>query len=180
MIEKFCKNCDTVTERYAGDSKCKICVRARNAAALKIHGKEYGARRKPRVISAELASKPCETCGSYRRYERGDCADCANARARSRYYALDKDARRERSRKGRFRTYKLTEDQYQEMFDRQGGMCANCLHLPGVHVDHCHETGKVRGILCLDCNVGLGHFRDDPSLLRAAAEYLERHKQTVS
>lgn len=40
------------------------------------------------------------------------------------------------------------------------------------HVDHNHSTGKVRGILCTHCNLGLGHFRDNPDYLRQAAEYL--------
>lgn len=41
------------------------------------------------------------------------------------------------------------------------------------HVDHCHQTGKVRGILCEHCNKGIGHLRDDPTRLILAAKYLE-------
>lgn len=54
-----------------------------------------------------------------------------------------------------------------------GGMCAICRERPAEHVDHDHETGEVRGVLCFTCNVGLGNFRDRPDLLDKAVHYLE-------
>jgi len=79
------------------------------------------------------------------------------------------------------RKYGLTVEQYDSMVEQQGSRCAIC-HGPdpktngGQHwcVDHDHATGKVRGLLCHDCNIGLGKFRDDPDLLRRAADYLAR------
>lgn len=63
----------------------------------------------------------------------------------------------------------------------QGGGCAICViaenrRRPGaaLPVDHCHETGEVRGILCDECNLILGYAKDDPSTLRNASAYLER------
>lgn len=87
------------------------------------------------------------------------------------------------ARKSALRTqYGLTYETYLELFDEQGHSCAICKravkpHSPDIIdtgcVDHCHDTGKVRGILCFDCNVGLGKFFDKPDALRAAANYLE-------
>jgi hypothetical protein len=74
--------------------------------------------------------------------------------------------------------YGLTTEQFDQMLASQDGKCAICRtdKWPGYgpHVDHCHETGRVRGILCGPCNHGLGILRDDPARLRAAADYLER------
>jgi len=63
------------------------------------------------------------------------------------------------------------------MLADQGGSCAICRTAPAVHVDHDHETGAVRALLCFNCNGGLGQFRDDPVVLRAAADYVEHHQQ---
>lgn len=64
------------------------------------------------------------------------------------------------------------------MAESQGWACKICNRIPEnkLHVDHCHETGKIRGLLCGGCNVGLGHFGDDPERLKYAAAYLEAGK----
>lgn len=72
--------------------------------------------------------------------------------------------------------YDLTPEEYQEMSERQGFVCAICGEVsPGrnLAVDHDHVTGKVRGLLCIKCNRSLGGFKDDPVRLRRAADYLE-------
>lgn len=73
--------------------------------------------------------------------------------------------------------YGLTLEQFRELEERQGGRCAICgTDDPSPHerfsVDHCHETERVRGLLCHFCNVALGAFKDDPALLRSALMYL--------
>lgn len=74
---------------------------------------------------------------------------------------------------------RLTRDQYQDWLDRQDGYCKIC-GMPAAdrngHTDHDHATGQLRDLLCSGCNTGLGGFRDDPALLRAAADYIERHR----
>lgn len=74
--------------------------------------------------------------------------------------------------------YGITIDQYYEIFRKQGRKCKLCgmkthNRKSDFVVDHCHKTGRIRGILCFRCNSKLGMYRDDPKLLRKAADYLE-------
>lgn len=83
--------------------------------------------------------------------------------------------------------YNITLDQYNEMLQKQNGKCDICgckesaLHnttkkVQRLAVDHCHITGKVRGILCQDCNRGIAKFKEDVSLFDKAKEYILKHK----
>lgn len=84
-------------------------------------------------------------------------------RDRHRRAIQDKDLRKR---------YGITLEQYEAMFEAQRGRCAICQRDKKLHVDHCHATGKVRGLLCSQCNKGLGHFEDSLARLRAAEVYL--------
>jgi hypothetical protein len=74
--------------------------------------------------------------------------------------------------------YGMTPESWAEMFAAQGFRCAICdVDANGAkrfHVDHCHETGLVRGILCTKCNVGIGGLKDDPRIVLRAYQYLLR------
>jgi len=72
------------------------------------------------------------------------------------------------------RRYGIGADDFDRMVADQGGVCLICERPDPEHVDHDHVTGKVRGILCFNCNGGLGQFKDDIDALLAAAAYLER------
>jgi hypothetical protein len=99
------------------------------------------------------------------------CKPCHNVRGRA---AKDKA--------GGSRTYHLkrrygiTARDADAMLEEQGGSCAICRTEPAAHVDHDHATWAVRALLCFGCNGGLGQFKDDPEVLRAAARYVERHR----
>jgi len=78
------------------------------------------------------------------------------------------------------RKYNITLAQFQDLIRRSGNRC-QCCRIPfsrllrqRPNVDHCHATGKIRGILCNRCNVLLGHAFDNPKILRQCARYLER------
>lgn len=72
--------------------------------------------------------------------------------------------------------YGITLDQYDQMAIEQQYKCKICDKKPELlHVDHCHKTGKVRGLLCNGCNRGLGFFNENAEALIKAAEYLKEH-----
>lgn len=93
------------------------------------------------------------------------CKVCKNTYARdtARDYWLQK-------------TYGITEAQYDQMLAEQRGVCAICEKActtgQRLSVDHDHDTGKVRGLLCRRCNSAIGHMNDDPILLQKAVKYL--------
>lgn len=71
--------------------------------------------------------------------------------------------------------YSMTLEQYQDLLAAQANRCAICNRLfkKTPLIDHCHKTGKVRGLLCRACNTGIGSFKDDPTLTEAATRYLQ-------
>lgn len=82
----------------------------------------------------------------------------------------------------RQRAYGLKRGEYDQMVAKQKGRCKICKEETAkMHVDHCHDTGKVRGLLCQRCNTGIGQLRHSPRILKAAAHYLRvvSQKSTV-
>jgi hypothetical protein len=100
---------------------------------------------------------------------------------------LERERARERNWRQRKRlesVYGISQEQYEAMVARQGGLCAICNTKPDktLCVDHCHETGRVRGLLCSSCNSMLGFSKDDPRRLEAGSVYLRafRNEPAVS
>lgn len=95
---------------------------------------------------------------------------------RVRYRLENKDAIRAKRRRKAYGTCG------RDLREKQGDLCAVCARdlkaLPDkhLHIDHDHKTGRVRGLLCHWCNVGIGKFFDSAAVLRKAADYLEKHK----
>lgn len=86
------------------------------------------------------------------------------------------------------RTYGISLEDYNTILENQGGTCAICdkyiltqdpnASVPSsMPLDHCHNTGRIRGILCTNCNHLLGKAKDDVELLKEAIEYLEKHNE---
>lgn len=87
-----------------------------------------------------------------------------------------KDRERNRPTWHRGRKYGLTPEQVDTLIEGVGGKCEICKTVPekGLVIDHCHSTGKVRGMLCQQCNSVLGMAKDDINVLTEAIRYLER------
>jgi len=104
------------------------------------------------------------------------CSDRRKAE-RKQHYLTNKKEHGQISRRTRLRKYGLTEKEYEDRLDQQQYRCAICnVHQNDLKVrlsvDHCHRTGKIRGLLCTACNTAIGKFHDDPILLLQAINYL--------
>jgi hypothetical protein len=99
------------------------------------------------------------------------CRPCHNAKGKAFYTEKYGSTRHYHLR----RRYGLGAAEVAAMIEAQGGLCAACGIKEPKHVDHDHDTGAVRGILCFTCNVALGNVKDNLSTLQLLASYLERH-----
>lgn len=111
-------------------------------------------------------SKPLSAFGKNKQHKDGlhsYCKDC--------YKAINANYKLKKA-------YGVTTEQKNHLIALQNNACAICeieLNNPKyINVDHCHTTGKVRGILCHNCNFGLGQFKDNKKLLEAAIDYLNK------
>src|ERR1700694_2570956 len=102
------------------------------------------------------------------------CKVCRNEWKRSYDVEYRARHRQEILLKQRLWRYGLTMDQFISMTKDQRNRCAICqIEIDLLYVDHNHDSGVVRGLLCSACNKGLGFFKDDPELLKAAIDYLQ-------
>lgn len=93
----------------------------------------------------------------------------------------NEELKKYRSRKAQLKhRYKLPIEEYLNLYEEQDGQCAVCkteIEKMTAHVDHCHDSGKIRGLLCGSCNIGLGYFKHDLLKLFRAAEYMRKHRK---
>jgi hypothetical protein len=115
---------------------------------------------------------------------RTHCKQCTSMSRKDYYFKRGgKEKQAKRSFSFNLKKYDLTLEEYNKLFEEQNGRCYICLSTEShrtktrykLVVDHCHTTGKVRGLLCHHCNVGLGHFKDNTDLLKKAIEYLNEN-----
>lgn len=134
---------------------------------------EYG-KLLPGCSTITATHKRCHTCKKWLKHSKfhkavssvgglkGECKECTHKRCSIKHLS----------------SYGLTPEDYDKLLASQNGVCAICgakeaLNGYKLYVDHDHATGKVRGLLCHHCNIALGALRDNPTLLRKAAKYIE-------
>lgn len=120
----------------------------------------------------------CKVCRLAYQREYGSLNREALRKKSRAWYAANKERASADNRRRRLSTYGLTIEQYEERLRSQGGRCAICrTSQPGTTgrfvVDHCHDAGHVRGLLCGRCNRGIGLLGDHPEILRLALAYVE-------
>ncbi len=123
-----------------------------------------------KVCSCCKETKPLTEFGPRKNGLQPYCYPCTRIKSRE-WYSHNKERARWKDIK---RRYDLTQEEYQSLLTKQEGVCAICSKEASLVIDHCHERGVVRGLLCIACNSGLGGFYDDPDLLLGAADYLRR------
>lgn len=161
-------------------SQCKMCVReisANRREMLWASGKRN--RKKPEYICEPNGLRKCRVCAKEK--ELSSFPMSMRPNGNKQIFTRCKQCLYEHETwRKRFQKYKLTKDSYQELLRSQGYGCAICGSTTPkkngklLHVDHDHATGKIRGLLCSNCNVGLGNFEDKPERIRLALCYLER------
>ncbi|MEU8265070.1 endonuclease VII domain-containing protein [Micromonospora sp. NPDC048999] len=155
---------------------CKTCATARSEASRRKRG--IGPQKRS-SIPVPVGSKWCPDCDQVKPLEdfprtkkasgrHSYCKPCHNARGKETAQRLCGGTREYHLR----RWYGIGEKEVQELLAEHGGVCAVCGDPDPEHVDHDHRTGWVRGILCFNCNGGLGQFRDSPARLAGAITYL--------
>lgn len=170
---------------YYRCTRCKrddLPAQAFSPSQLKLKGRwcrecQNEHRRNKRAgIAPKRVTDVCLWCGKDIRHKRAHAKWCSSSCEMRAF----RDANPGRQREYWIRSnYGIEPSAFDSMVDAQGGRCAICDKQPERwNIDHCHDTGAVRGLLCPQCNMGLGLMGDDPRVMRAAAEYLERPRLT--
>lgn len=176
---KQCRKCgrDLPLSAFACDKNrrdglqvhCRECVAEYSAAHYRRRREAVGKPVREKV-DVPAGHKLCRTCGEVKPHSEWH----RNATASDGLATRCKACRAERGRQDHLkRQYGITEAERDELIASQGGVCCICLAAAPEHVDHCHKTGRVRGVLCFSCNAALGQFKDRPDAIRRAAAYVE-------
>ena len=168
--EKITKRDKNYSHSYYHNNKEKILEKSKdyyknNKEKIAEHGKNYRENNKEKIAERQ------------KEYQKNNKEQIAGYQKEYRKKNKNKIADQILKRK-----YNLSIEDWKKIFNSQNKCCAICKNnktgLRGFVVDHNHQSGKVRAILCDNCNKLLGHAKDSPSVCRLAAEYLEKWGET--
>lgn len=180
-LQSWCKECAKknslewekvhLEKRKAAKCKTGKVWEVKNRKRRKAQAKQWKLLNPEKVKAQKRRSYP-------RYYAKNN--DLIKARRRKAYRKIknSKKWKKHRREKHLLQAYGLTLVKIQAMHKKQRGKCAICRkRLKKFHVDHCHRSGKVRGLLCLKCNFGIGMFFDCVKNLGSAIKYLRRNRK---
>lgn len=168
-----------LSPRYSSSGNCRDCIaEKRGKVQMNFRGKsskrsdENQKLAEQAINNGETTYNSTSSCpkGHYERYvTTNNCVKCNEIAVKK---------RREKARWDRInKLYGITENKFYEMLSKQEYKCAICEKyidgLAGTHIDHCHKTGSVRGLLCSRCNQAIGLLDEDEKTIKAALEYIE-------
>ncbi len=173
--EKWCRRCDTAkpVTAFAGNRSAHdgLQGKCRECAAKAYRRKRKAAGQVVAPLNVPVGHKFCRSCGKTKPWAEWS----KNKRASDGLQTRCKECASAAGRRDHLRnSYGMTVADLDAMLLAQHGVCAICQTAPAAHVDHDHQTDKVRGLLCFRCNAALGQLGDDPLVVRRAARYLER------
>lgn len=167
--------------------RCRVCGELKPVDEFYLaRGTRDGRRNdcKPCNLAAKAARNAADPASNRERARRWQQQNSERYRAKQQQY-VDEGRKQAWNRKSYLkRRYGLTLEQYDEMLAAQGGVCAICRkprpEERTLHIDHDHQTGKIRGLLCFRCNNALGDFDEEYELFVRAADYLDRDDELVA
>lgn len=177
---------------------CSVCQQEKHVSHF-IH--KYMAQGQWLCVNCAAVGKHCSTCKDYklnkyfvkathatnRNGVSSQCKVCRRSDRRATYKITGKTEKQKYQERAAYlkRKFNISYDAYYEMHEHQQGLCASCGQpetfkdrrsgtLQVLAVDHDHETGEIRALLCRDCNVALGYMRENPKRIRQLADYAEK------
>lgn len=185
-MQKICANCHTSKPAIDFQKHSKLCLKCIFSAQKRLREGIKGNCRQ------------CTTCDNWKQVDqyhkngsrlRRECKACATKRKTSYYWAKPEERRaasrrayrqnRSASRRSYVRrTFGITLEEYWTYFEKANFTCQVCSAKPekqaDLHLDHCHSTGTIRGVLCRSCNHALGNVKDNPTTLFRLHAYLKK------
>lgn len=163
--------------RYTSSGNCILCI-AQKQGQIQIGKTNARSKKNYELAEQALANgastyipgSPCKHGHSLRFVGSGNCVECAKTSVEKMPNGYHRWLRIKK-------VYGITKEEFENFLASQGGLCAICerpLVDKKTHIDHCHDTGKVRGLLCGPCNQGLGLFQESKMTLSKALKYLEK------